>query len=332
MNKMTGPEAIFQLQKNDRKAFADTALSVYRFQYENNSIYRDYCRLTGRTPDRIGKLDEIPYLPISFFKSHEVKAWEKGRAEAVFKSSGTGNQIRSHHWIKDLSIYERSFTRGFQQFYDAPSAYRIFALLPSYIEQGGSSLVYMSQKLIEESSHKESGFFLRNFGELAGRMEQCEKRGQKALLLGVSYALLDFAEAYPMQLCHTTVMETGGMKGRRAEMSREHLHGALREAFQLKEIHSEYGMSELLSQAYSQGGGLFRCPTWMQVSCRDMSDPFSPAPTGKTGGLNIIDLANYWSCSFIETQDLGRCFADGTFRVEGRFDQSDLRGCNLMYP
>jgi hypothetical protein len=249
-------------------------------------------------------------------------------AQITFSSSGTTGQQRSQHRIADLSIYEDSFSLGFDYFYGNPKDYRILALLPSYLEREGSSLVYMCNQLIKDSQHPQSGFYLNNLKDLSEILsETCDR---KTLLIGVSYALLDLAEQFPQHLNNTIVMETGGMKGKRQEMIKSELHNKLKESFQIQHIHSEYGMTELLSQAYSKGNGIFESPPWMKVLIRDTEDPFQLVAYHKTGGLNIIDLANIYSCSFIATQDLGKSLDDNTFELKGRFDQADLRGCNLM--
>jgi phenylacetate-coenzyme A ligase PaaK-like adenylate-forming protein len=309
--------------------FEGFALQIFQFQSIQNKVYRDYLNALKIDTSSIKTADEIPHLPIEFFKTHQIKSFE-GTPEATFTSSGTTGESTSSHHVKNLKLYEESFMRGFNIFYGKPSQYCILALLPSYMEREGSSLIYMTKKLIESTEHIHSGFYLNNLEELSRKLNNLEDEKQNTLLLGVSFALLDLAEKYPQQLHHTSIMETGGMKGRRRELTRVELHGKLKAAFGVKNIHSEYGMTELLSQAYSKGEGKYFSPPWMKVSIRDIYDPFSPVETGKTGGINITDLANIHSCSFIQTSDLGRLNPDGSFEILGRIDSSDLRGCNLM--
>lgn len=282
----------------------------------------------NKFPKQITTVEEIPFLPIEFFKKATILSKNR-TAEAVFSSSGTTGNITSQHHVASLETYSKSFTEGFIKTYGNPSDYCILALLPSYLERGGSSLVFMADALIKQSKHPSSGFYLDNLSELKTVIETLESNHQKTILLGVSYALLDLIERAPLQLKHTIIMETGGMKGRRKELVKEALHGILKEGFGVSKIHSEYGMTELLSQAYSKGEGVFKCPPWMKVLTRDTNDPLSIIKN-KTGGLNIIDLANLYSCSFIATQDLGKVNNDGSFEILGRFDTSDIRGCNLM--
>jgi hypothetical protein len=274
-------------------------------------------------------VDEIPFMPIQFFKDFQIKTTDFV-PEKVFLSSGTTGSIQSKHLVKDLKWYNWSFREAFDYFYGPIEDYVVLALLPSYLERDGSSLIYMADDFIKRSKHKESGFYLNNRKELIENLNELEKAGKKTLLLGVSFALLDLVEEHPFSLKHTVVMETGGMKGRRKEMIREELHQALASGFGLEHIHSEYGMTELLSQAYSKGKGVFQCPPWMKIKIRDTEDALSLLPEGKSGGINIIDLANRYSCSFLATQDLGRCIDDKNFEVLGRFDNSDIRGCNLL--
>ena len=313
-------------QNHSEKAFEKLALEIFRYQASTNRIYRTYLEHIKIHSNDVKRLDDIPFLPIELFKSHEVIC-EPNHREQVYTSSGTGG-VQSRHIVHDLSIYERSFFKGFEHFYGKPKDYTILALLPSYLERSGSSLIYMCEKLIQATGKKESGFYLNEHEKLHAQLENLEEKNQKTLLMGVSFGLLDFVEKYPLPLQHTVVMETGGMKGRRKELIREELHHTLGTGFNQGNIHSEYGMTELLSQAYSKGAGRFSCPPWMQVTCRDANDPFSKSKN--RGGLNIIDLANVHSCAFIASQDLGKIHADGTFEVLGRFDYSDVRGCNLM--
>jgi len=310
--------------------FNDLALELFRYQSKENLLYADYLSHLGVKPNKIMDPRRIPFLPIGFFKNHKVISGIFDE-EIIFTSSGTGGMQAARHYVKELSLYEKSFMHAFKHFYGRPEEYRILALLPSYLEREGSSLVYMTDKLIKAGGHKESGFFLDEHDALAERLRFLSLKGMKTILLGVSFALLDFAEAYSFApRDNMIVMETGGMKGRKEELTRQDLHQRLKEAFQLSAIHSEYGMTELLSQAYSVGEGRFMTPPWMKVFVRDIQDPFSILPTGETGALNIIDLANIFSCAFIETQDLGRVHADGTFEVLGRTDHSDIRGCSLL--
>lgn len=309
--------------------FEKTVWEVYQFQSKNCAVYSKYLALLGILGKKLNSISQIPFLPISFFKSHDVIT-EGLAIEKTFTSSGTTGSVPSKHLVHSLAVYKQSFMAGFNQFYGSPNKYCILALLPSYLEREGSSLVYMAGELIQQSNHPKSGFYLDDFEKLAQVLAENEKLGQKTLLLGVSFALLDFGALFPMQLNHTTIMETGGMKGRRRELTRSELHNELKQAFGVTTIHSEYGMTELLSQAYAKEEGRFYCPPTMQAWARVTDDPFSYETNGKTGGLNIIDLANIYSCSFIETEDLGRTYPDGSFEVLGRFDNSETRGCNTM--
>jgi len=313
-------------QNHSPRSFEDLALEIFQFQAANNKIYKTYLNHLGTNPDEIKQLDNIPYLPIELFKSQEVICQPNNR-EVVYTSSGTGG-VQSKHIVHDTSIYEKSFTKGFEHFYGNIKDYTILALLPSYMERTGSSLIYMCEKLIQRSGKEESGFYLNEHQQLFELLQKLESQHRKTLLIGVSFALLDFVEQYPLPLHHSIAMETGGMKGRRKEIVREKLHQILNNGFGLQKIHSEYGMTELLSQAYSKGNGIFECPPWMKVTCRDANDPLSK--NKKSGGLNIIDLANIYSCSFIASQDLGKVHANSTFEVLGRFNSGDIRGCNLM--
>lgn len=309
--------------------FEALALKAFGFQFENNEVYRTYCLHLGKSPDNVAQSTAIPFLPIEFFKSHKVVASSQ-LPEAIFESSGTTGSTNSKHFVTDLEVYRQSFLRGFTTFYGDVENLCILALLPSYLEREGSSLVYMVDDLVSKSKHPDSGFYLYDLGVLQQKLRKLEASQTKTLLIGVSFALLDLAEQFPIPLKHTTIMETGGMKGRRKELIREELHTLLKSAFQVSEIHSEYGMTELLSQAYSLGHGIFKTPPWMKIVTRDTEDPLSPLSHGKTGGINVVDLANINSCCFIATQDLGKTHADGTFEILGRFDHSDVRGCNLM--
>ncbi|CAM3317200.1 acyl transferase [Aequorivita lipolytica] len=317
---------IFNIKNSED--FERIAIEVFRFQYENVSVYKDFCNLLSTNISEVKSIIDIPFLPVQFFKNHKVIA-KDFTEETIFTSSGTTGSITSKHFVTDLKIYEESFQKAFTKQYGEPKNLKILALLPSYLEREGSSLIYMVEKLIEESNNSNSGFYLYEMDALIEKLEMLEKSGEKTLLIGVSYALLDLIERRNFQLKNTIVMETGGMKGRRKEMIKEELHEILKKGFGVDKIHSEYGMTELLSQAYSGGDGIFKCPPWMKILTRDTEDALSYT-FGKTGGINVIDLANLYSCSFIATQDLGKTFADGTFEILGRFDSSDIRGCNLM--
>lgn len=309
--------------------FEKEALATFHRQHKANPVYRSYCDLINISPSEIKSSTKIPSLPIQFFKSHAVKCFSEAPS-IVFSSSGTTTSINAQHPILDKAIYNHSFQKGFENQYGDPKDWAILALLPSYLERKGSSLIYMMDALIQQSKHAASGFYLDEFDQLKKQLEQLESKQQPTILLGVSFALLDFAEQYPLQLKHTVVMETGGMKGRRKEMIREDLHATLTKAFGVEVIHSEYGMTELLSQAYSKGHGRFYTPSWMKITAGEINDPFALVNGSKIGRLNIIDLANQESCAFIATDDLGRVFPDGSFEVMGRLDQSDIRGCNLL--
>ncbi|MCA6361597.1 MAG: acyl transferase [Bacteroidetes bacterium] len=304
-------------------------LRVFRHQAQHVAVYREFVQLLGITPENVTSPAQIPYLPASLYKTHRIL--EDGlQPQQIFTSSGTTGQITSQHFVADVSLYEESFMRSFELFYGDIQNYVVLALLPSYLEREGSSLVYMADALIKRSNRPESGFYLHNLAELAALLRQLSQAAQPVLLLGVTYALLDLAEQFPQPLPHTIIMETGGMKGKRREMIREEVHETLCSAFSVAHIHSEYGMTELLSQAYSKGDGIFYCPPWMRIHIREMNDPLSTAGFGKTGGVCITDLANLHSCSFIATQDLGKLHENGSFEILGRFDHSDVRGCNLM--
>ncbi len=309
--------------------FESLALEVFQFQYRENAVYREFCDHLGKTPKGIASLQNIPFLPITFFKQ-KVVACGKLNAEITFTSSGTTGQDTSKHYVKHLEVYKKSYLTAFEYFYGPISDYCVLALLPSYLEREGSSLIYMVQDLIDKSQHPEGGFYLHDMEGLREKLVTLDAKGTKILLIGVSFALLDLIETYPLHLQHTLVMETGGMKGRRKEIIREELHALLKKGFGVTKIHSEYGMTELLSQAYSKGDGIFKTPPWMKVLIRDTEDPLSLQMLGKVGGVNIIDLANLYSCSFVATQDLGKLYENGNFELLGRFDNSDIRGCNLM--
>lgn len=319
--------AIFDLCTE--REFQTQALRIFQFQYTNNHVYRTFCTHLNVHPDAVESLQQIPFLPIEFFKSKKVLS-SNNKPEILFTSSGTTGTETSKHFVTELELYQQSYLKGFEKFYGTIKDYCILALLPSYLERTGSSLIYMVEDLITKSNHPKSGFFLNEYEQLYQLLKELQNKGNKTVLIGVSFALLEFTEQYQLSLENTVVMETGGMKGRRKEMIREELHNMLRNGFGVTEIHSEYGMTELLSQAYSKGNGVFHCPQWMKILVRDTEDPFTYQIPGKTGGINVIDLANINSCSFIATQDLGKANADGSFEVIGRFDNSDIRGCNLM--
>lgn len=317
-------ESVFHIP--NEKAFREIALAVFRHQFSNNGIYGAFCHAIGKTPENVFATDDIPFLPISFFKSHVVKSGSFD-PEAAFASSGTTGATTSRHYLKDLSLYEKSFRTCFDLFYGPAAQYCILGLLPSYLEQGGSSLVYMVHELMKQSGHEKSGFYLHDHRRLCETLLAVESSGQRTILFGVTYALLDFAEAHAMPLKNTVLMETGGMKGRKKELTKQALYEQLKSAFSVNEIHSEYGMTELLSQAYAVDGR-YRCPPWMKVVLRDETDPFHLGVS--SGAVNVIDLANLWSCSFVATEDLGRIYADGSFEVLGRMDNTDIRGCSQL--
>lgn len=320
-------DTIFDIQSE--QDFKDTALQVFRHQFKNNTVYRSFCDLLYVHPSDVKEVKEIPFLPIQFFKSHQILS-SKEAVQETFTSSGTTGSSTSKHLVTDVSLYERSYRKGFEHFYGHIEDYVVLALLPNYLEREGSSLVYMVDDLIRKSKNEESGFYLNNLDEIAQKLLVLSQKKQKTLLIGVTYALLDLIEKQQFELENTIVMETGGMKGRRKEIIRSELHQLLSEGFGVDKIHSEYGMTELLSQAYSHGNGIFDCPPWMKILTRDTEDALTILESQKTGGLNVIDLANYNSCSFIATQDLGKVYADGKIEILGRFDHSDIRGCNLM--
>ena len=309
------------------KAFDLQAIQLYEKQFSNNLIYRSFCDLVHKHPSDCESVIDIPFLPISFFKTHEVLT---GNPECshIFESSGTGGKTSSHH-VADIEVYEQSFFNCFELFYGHPNQFAVIGLLPGYLEKPNSSLIYMMQKLIEISDCVDSGFYLDNYQKLHDVLKRREQANQKTFLLGVSFALLDFAEQFPCSLQHTILVETGGMKGRRKELVREELHAQLKQNLEVGGIQSEYGMTELLSQAYAKDNGRFSCPPWMKVLARNPNNPLDIQAHG-AGCLNIIDLANKNSCAFIGSDDLGRVYSDGTFEVIGRVDSSDVRGCNLM--
>jgi hypothetical protein len=318
----------------DQDDFNKIALEIFNYQRNNNPVYGTFTRSLGNGRSNAGTLEELTFLPVEFFRNHKIITGGF-EAEAVFESSGTTGVTTGRHYVCDLGLYEESFMKTFRLFYGDPAEYMIAALLPSYIERAGSSLVYMADRLIKTSCHRLSGFYKENPSDLLRALDRAKKEQSEVLLIGVSFALLDLAEEFSPDLSGITVMETGGMKGRRKELTRQELHKILKEKFNVQDIHSEYGMTELLSQAYSPGDGMFYCPPWMKILIRDPHDPLTIlTEVGRTGGINIIDLANINSCSFIATGDLGRIHEDGGFEVIGRFDNSDIRGCNLLigYP
>jgi phenylacetate-coenzyme A ligase PaaK-like adenylate-forming protein len=321
-------DKIFNVKNNSD--FHNAALQVFDYQFNSNTVYQDFTRWLKINPEKINNLTDFPFLPVEFFRNHKVVSGDS-QIEKIFESSGTTGSITSRHFVSDLSLYTESFIRTFRMFYGEPGDYMIAALLPSYTERENSSLVYMADALIKMSGNKLSGFYRENQEELIQNIISAREYKSKVLLLGVSFALLDLAEKNELDLSGIIIMETGGMKGRRKEMTRSELHSVLKKRFNVPEIHSEYGMTELLSQAYSKGEGIFYCPPWMKIVLRDPMDPLTLfTDPGRTGGINIIDLANLYSCSFIATGDLGRLQEDGGFEVLGRFDNSDVRGCNLL--
>ena len=324
---MITPTDIFTI--SSQKQFEKIALKVFRFQHENNPVYHDFCNHLKVDKQKVKSLQQIPFLPIQFFKSHNVLS-STDSIQETFSSSGTTGMTTSKHHVTDITLYEESYRKGFADFYGNIEDYVILALLPSYLERDGSSLIYMVDDLIKLSNNPESGFYLNQYDTLSQKLTELDNSGQNVILIGVTYALLDLVEQNNFSLKNTIIMETGGMKGKRKEMIREELHQLLCDGFGVENIHSEYGMTELLSQAYSLGNGVFECPSWMQILIRDTEDALTYITDGKTGGINVIDLANINSCSFIATQDLGKKNPNNSFEVLGRFDNSDIRGCNLM--
>lgn len=318
---------IFQIK--DETAFQTLSLEVFRLQYANNSLYQTYCQHLRIHPDSVKNIEQIPFLPVSLFRNFKVITGEP-KISAVFASSGTTGQATSHHHVADIQLYEKSFTEGFKKFYGNPEQYCLLALLPSYLERQQSSLVYMTEQLISLTRNPDSGFYLYEYEKLHHKLSELKASNQPTIILGVTYALLDLAADFPISFPELIIMETGGMKGRRKEMVREEVHSLLSKGFGVEKIHSEYGMTELLSQAYSKGDGLFKTPPWMHVLIRETNDPFHILETGKSGGINVIDLANIESCAFLELQDIGKKHENGFFEVLGRFDYSQVRGCNLL--
>jgi hypothetical protein len=320
-------QRIFEIENEDD--FGQVALDVFRFQAEHSSVYKQYISYLGLSAGDVTHYRDIPFLPIQFFKTQEVIVSDHD-TELSFHSSGTTGMQASRHLVHDLSWYEESYRKAFELFYGDVSGMAILALLPSYLEREGSSLIYMIDDLIQQSQQPESDYFLYDHQRLYDTLIQLRQKKTRTVLIGVTYALLDFVEVYQLDFPELIVMETGGMKGKRKEMVREELHTILKSGFGVPSIHSEYGMTELLSQGYSYGNGIFHTPPWMQILIRDTNDPLTILDDAKTGAINVIDLANYYSCSFIATQDLGKYHEDGGFEVLGRFDNADIRGCNLF--
>jgi phenylacetate-coenzyme A ligase PaaK-like adenylate-forming protein len=324
---MIAKESVFSIQNEED--FNRVALEVFQYQFENNKVYQQYVRNLHIDTSAISHYSEIPFLPIQFFKTQKVSTQDT-TPRITFTSSGTTGMINSQHHVYDLEWYEMSFRKAFEQFYGSIKDIAVLALLPSYLEREGSSLIYMVDDLIQASQQAESNYFLYNHDELYATLQQLQVKGTKTLLIGVTYALLDFVEKYKVDFPELIVMETGGMKGKRKEMIREELHQILCTGFGVSAIHSEYGMTELLSQGYSKGQGLFQTPKWMKILIRDTNDPLSLMQNSNTGAINVIDLANIHSCAFIATQDLGKIYPDQSFEILGRFDNADIRGCNLL--
>ncbi len=321
------PFEIEKLWNLSTDQFLALSKTLFNWQATHNKVYKEWVKLSSGGIDNPNALTQIPFLPISFFKTHDVLVGEK--PELYFESSGTTMDVVSKHWVAEPTIYEQSFNHCFNLFYGNPADYCVIGLLPSYLERQHSSLVYMVEHLIKQSGHAQSGFYLNDFEQLSTNLKVLEANNQKTILIGVSFALIDFADAYPQQLKNTIVMETGGMKGRREEMIKSELHAYLKERLGVSQIHSEYGMTELLSQAYAKKDGLFTCPPWMKVMVGDQEDPGVLKTSGR-GILHVIDLANIYSCAFIATQDLCELYEDGSFQVLGRIDNSDRRGCSLL--
>ncbi|MBV8391202.1 MAG: acyl transferase [Mucilaginibacter sp.] len=320
-------QQVFSISCNQQ--FTETALQAFRFQAQNCAVYKEFITNLKTDIDAVDSVEKIPFLPISFFKSHDVLS-STDKVQVTFTSSGTTGMINSRHLVTDVSWYEESFRRAFDLFYGDIRDYCVLALLPSYLEREGSSLIFMAEDLVKRSENPDSGFYLYNHNDLFAQLIKQQKAKKPTLLIGVTFALLEFVEQHQINFPGLIVMETGGMKGRRKEMIREELHETLCKGFGVNAIHSEYGMTELLSQAYSDGNGIFNCPPWMKIITRDTNDPLTILDNDKTGGINVIDLANINSCSFIATQDLGKIYKNGSFEALGRFDNSDIRGCNLL--
>lgn len=309
--------------------FEEIALQLFHYQYEQNTLYREFCDALHTNVSNINNITQIPFLPISFFKSHKVKTGDWENEELLFESSATTGTITSKHYVRDAALYSQCLMQGFEHYYGSPEQYTILALLPSYLERKNASLVYMAKEIMNKSGKPDNGFYINEWQLLIDKLQQLSAAGKKTILLGVTFALLDFAEAYPTPLHNTIVMETGGMKGRREEWTRTQVHDYLKQQWQLHSIHSEYGMTELLSQAYSKGEGIYRNTNTMRVLIRDINDPLEVTTSGQ-GCINIIDLANIHSCAFIATEDIGKINPDNSFEILGRMDHSALRGCSLM--
>lgn len=309
--------------------FNTTAIEVFYFQYENNLIYHQWIDNIGVNPKDVTLIEQIPFVPISLFKSKDVKSF-KEKEEIIFTSSGTTGNLTSRHFVRNISMYKEAYNRAFKYFYGDIKEFTVLALLPSYIERKGSSLIFMAEDLIRQSNDSRSGFYLYNYEDLYKLLKKLQTEKSRVLLLGVSFALLEFAEKFKLDFPELIVMETGGMKGKKKELLRQELHQKLKSSFGVEQIHSEYGMTELMSQAYSKGNGIFQCPPWMNILIRETNDPFKIITNGKAGGINIIDLYNLYSCSFISSQDLGLLKSQNQFEIIGRFDNSDIRGCNLL--
>lgn len=322
-------QAAQQVFNVNASTFEKVALQVFEYQYFKCTIYNKFCNGLGAHPSQVKTLNDIPFLPVSFFKTHKVISAEHVE-EKVFESSGTTGSVSSKHYVADIGLYQYSFTKGFHHFFGHPADYCILALLPSYIERGNSSLVYMAESLIKQSGHPKGGFYLNEFDKLKSVLADLKQAGQKTILLGVTFGLLDFVEQHQINFPELIVMETGGMKGRREELTRAQVHEVLTRGFGVNKIYSEYGMTELLSQGYSKGDGVFDTPPWMKIVVRDMYYPAGRLQPGQAGGVNIIDLANVYSCSFIATDDIGKLNENGMFEVLGRMDNAEVRGCNLM--
>lgn len=318
---------IFETDENN---FSELALQVFKFQYAHNEVYQSFCDLVTKDPLHVSRLDQIPFLPVSFFKDHDVVVSGK-TPEITFSSSSTIGQGQSLHKVASLHLYEESFLKAFELFYGPIGNYCVLALLPSYLDRQGSSLVYMADKLIQQSGNKHSGFYIADFEKLSDTIAVCEANCQPTILLGVTFALLDFAAQFPKKLKHTIIMETGGMKGRKNEKQKKELHQYLCKQFEVTSIHSEYGMTEMLSQAYSKGDGVFATPPWVKIITRGADDPMQIMGDGQWGGINVIDLANIYSCSFLATDDIGKTNGNHTFETAGRLDYSEMRGCSLLY-
>jgi phenylacetate-coenzyme A ligase PaaK-like adenylate-forming protein len=323
---MITPENIFNVTP---QTFDDVALQVFKFQYQNVSVYREFCMLQKRSPENVNSILEIPFLPIELFKTNKIIA-DGREAQAIFESSTTTGNVPSKHYVADLSFYEYSFAKCFRFFFGEVSDYVLLALLPSYLERGNSSLVYMADKLIQQSGQNASSFVKDEDGYLYDLLDVLKTSKRKTILLGVTFALMDFAAKYKIDFPDLIVMETGGMKGRREELTREEVHWELRTSFGVPKIFSEYGMTEMLSQAYSKGDGIFKAPPWLKIVVRDLYEPVRLLPGESTGAVNVIDLANLYSCSFLATADLGKVHADASFEILGRVSGAEVRGCNLM--